>query len=73
MPPHVPPVDQDSGRPPADFVKRAGQRFPGIWPELESNAHAAVVAAYSRECGTHRRSGFDAQVGYRSWHAWVVL
>jgi hypothetical protein len=31
----LPPVDQDSARPPADFVKRAGQRFPGIWPELD--------------------------------------
>jgi hypothetical protein len=32
---HSPPVDQDGARPPVDFVKRVGQRFPGIWPELD--------------------------------------
>jgi hypothetical protein len=32
---HLPPVDPDSARPPADFVKRVGQRFPSIWQELD--------------------------------------
>jgi hypothetical protein len=32
---HLPPVDQDSGRPSTDLVKRFGQRSPGIWLELD--------------------------------------
>jgi len=35
MTPQLPPVNQDSDRLPADFVKRVGQRFPGIWPRLD--------------------------------------
>lgn len=32
---HLPPSDHDHVRSPADYVKRVGERFRGIWPELD--------------------------------------